>query len=108
MLRYNAASRLEGLAVRMAFHLGLHRCPMQFSAFPKKEAELRKRMFWSIYCIDRYISIRLGIPLAIRDIDIDVCFPANERHGDWSQGQPGELLGYFLFLISSKLKDFRS
>lgn len=57
MLRYNAASRLQGLTVRMAFHLGLHRCPMQFSAFPREEARLRQRIFWSIYCIDRYISI---------------------------------------------------
>lgn len=81
MLRYNAASRLEGLAVRMAFHLGLHRCPMQFSALPKKEAELRQRLFWSMYCIDRYVCIRLGIPLAIRDSEIDVCIPSSEKHG---------------------------
>jgi len=82
MLRYNAASRLEGLAARMAFHLGLHRCPMQFSAFPRKDAELRQRLFWSMYCIDRYICIRLGVPLAIRDSEIDTCFLTSERHGD--------------------------
>ncbi|KAH8588339.1 fungal-specific transcription factor domain-containing protein [Bisporella sp. PMI_857] len=86
MLRYNAASRLEGLAVRMAFHLGLHRCPLQFSAFPKKEAGLRQRLFWSMYCIDRYICIRLGVPLAIRDNEIDICFPTLERHGDGAYG----------------------
>lgn len=80
MLRYNAASRLEGLAVRMVFQLGLHRCPIQFSAFSRKEAELRKRLFWTIYCIDRYICLRLGIPLAIRDDDINVCRPSSERH----------------------------
>ncbi|KFX88562.1 hypothetical protein O988_08979 [Pseudogymnoascus sp. VKM F-3808] len=85
MLRYNAASRLQGLAVRMAFHLGLHRCPMQFSAFPREEARLRQRIFWSIYCIDRYISIRLGVPLAIRDADINACFPTLERHSDGTQ-----------------------
>ncbi|KFY31346.1 hypothetical protein V493_01186 [Pseudogymnoascus sp. VKM F-4281 (FW-2241)] len=88
MLRYNAASRLQGLAVRMAFHLGLHRCPMQFSAFPREEARLRQRLLWSIYCIDRYISIRLGIPLAIRDADIEACFPTLERHLDGAQSQP--------------------
>jgi len=80
MLRYNAASRLEGLASRMAFHLGLHRCPRRFSTFPPREAELRQRLFWSMYCIDRYICIRLGIPLAIRDADVDTCFPTSERH----------------------------
>lgn len=80
MLRYNAASRLEALASRMAFHLGLHRCPRQSAGFVPKEAELRQRLFWSMYCIDRYICIRLGIPLGIRDADVDTCFPTSERH----------------------------
>jgi len=90
MLRYNAASRLEGLAVRMAFHLGLHRCPVQSSAIPKKEAELRQRLFWSMYCIDRYVCIRLGIPLAIRDAEVSVCFPAAELHGEESERNSGK------------------
>ncbi|KAF2186016.1 hypothetical protein K469DRAFT_687442 [Zopfia rhizophila CBS 207.26] len=82
MQRYNAASRLEGLCVRMAFQLGLHRCPAKLTALPAKEVELRKRLFWSIYCIDRYICIRLGIPLGIRTEDIDVCYPHAEKHGN--------------------------
>ncbi|RFU23748.1 hypothetical protein B7463_g12591, partial [Scytalidium lignicola] len=82
MLRYNAASRLQGLAARMAFQLGLHRCPMRYSAFPRDEAQLRKRLFWSMYCIDRYICIRLCIPQAIRDHDVDVCWPTSEQHGE--------------------------
>jgi hypothetical protein len=80
MHRYNAASRLEGLAVRLAFQLGLHRCPHRTSSAPDKEIELRKRLFWSIYCIDRYICIRLGTPLGIRSDEMDVCFPHDERH----------------------------
>ncbi|PSN70342.1 hypothetical protein BS50DRAFT_632242 [Corynespora cassiicola Philippines] len=80
MLRYNAASRLEGLAVRIAFQLGLHRCPTKMTGISVKEMELRKRLFWSIFCIDRYICIRLGIPLGIQSKDIDVCFPHEERH----------------------------
>lgn len=79
--RYNAASRLEGLAVRMAFQLGLHRCPMQRSV-PNKEVELRKRLFWSVICIDRHICIRLGTPLGIRSDEINVCYPHSERHHD--------------------------
>lgn len=72
--------RLEGLAVRIAFQLGLHRCPMKMSGLPRKEADLRKRLFWTIFCIDRYICIRLGTPLGIRSEDIDVCYPHAERH----------------------------
>lgn len=80
MHRYNAASRLEGLVVRLAFQLGLHRCPHRTTSVVDKESELRKRMFWSIYCIDRYICIRLGTPLGIRSDEMDVCFPHDERH----------------------------
>jgi hypothetical protein len=81
MLRYNAASRLEGLAVRMAFQLRLHHCPVRLGGDAARESELRKRLFWSIFCIDRYICIRLGIPLGIRTEDADVCYPHTERHG---------------------------
>ncbi|CAI6342047.1 unnamed protein product [Periconia digitata] len=81
MLRYNAASRLEGLAVRMAFQLHLHHCPVRMGGDAAAEAELRKRLFWSIFCIDRYICIRLGIPLGIRSADVDVCYPHSEKHG---------------------------
>jgi len=103
MLRYNAASRLEGLAVRMAFHLGLHRCPMQFSAFPKQDTELRQRLFCSMYCIDRYICIRLGVPLAIRDSEIDACFLTLERHGDAGHEPPGSAEIFFKIVLDTKL-----
>ncbi|KAI5380591.1 hypothetical protein J4E82_000548 [Alternaria postmessia] len=79
MHRYNAASRLEGLAIRMAFQLGLHRCPLQLP-IPSKEAELRKRLFWSVICIDRHICIRLGTPLGIRLDESNVCYPHTEQH----------------------------
>jgi hypothetical protein len=80
MHRYNAASRLEGLAVRLAFQLGLHRCPHRTTSVVDKESALRKRLLWSIYCIDRYICIRLGTPLGIRSDEMDVCFPHDEHH----------------------------
>ncbi|KAF2119606.1 hypothetical protein BDV96DRAFT_629148 [Lophiotrema nucula] len=34
--------------------------------------EMRKRVFWSAYALDRNISITLGRPCAIRDEDIDI------------------------------------
>jgi hypothetical protein len=97
MHRYNAASRLEGLAVRLAFQLGLHRCPMQIPSIPSKEAELRKRLFWSIFCIDRYICIRLGNPLGIRSDDMDVCYPHAERHVDIAVDDTGTCLITLLY-----------
>jgi hypothetical protein len=80
MLRLNAASRLGGLIIRVSYQLGLHRCPAQFEAFGAEEQGSRRRLFWSIYCIDRYICHALGLPLTIRDDDVDVCRPDHERH----------------------------
>ncbi|EKV09678.1 C6 transcription factor, putative [Penicillium digitatum] len=80
LLRLNAASRVGGVITRTAFHLGLHRCPRRFSCFSSEEANIRCRLFWSIYSLERYLSQALGIPLSIRDDDIDVCYPDAERH----------------------------
>ncbi|KAL5377943.1 hypothetical protein PMIN06_010929 [Paraphaeosphaeria minitans] len=93
MHRYNAASRLEGLAVRIAFQLDLHRCPLHTHPKADKETELCKRLFWSIFCIDRYICIRLGNPLGMRSDDVDVCYPHTERHGDTSINREDEDTG---------------
>ncbi|WPG99819.1 Hypothetical protein R9X50_00263800 [Acrodontium crateriforme] len=88
ILRHNAASRLGGLIVRMAFQMGLHRCPARYPTFTAQERELRQRLFWTIYCIDRHICHSLGSPLTIRDDDIDVCYFEKEVHiADATQSQ---------------------
>ncbi|CAI6340693.1 unnamed protein product [Periconia digitata] len=80
MLRFNAASRLGGLIIRMALQMGLHRCPQRYPSFPSAQRELRHRVFLSLYCIDRFICQSTGLPLSLRDDDIDVCYPTLERH----------------------------
>lgn len=90
MLRLNTASRLGGLIVRMAFHLGLHRCPSRFLCFTDAEAEIRRRVFWSIYSLERHLSQSLGLPLDIKDDDIDVCYPGDELHDVQAQAGTGE------------------
>ncbi|KAJ5887543.1 transcriptional regulator family: Fungal Specific TF [Penicillium taxi] len=80
LLRLNAASRVGGVITRTAFHLGLHRCPGRFSCFRGDEVDIRRRLFWCIYSLERYLSQALGIPLSIHDDDIDVCYPGSERH----------------------------
>ncbi|RHZ67134.1 CeGAL family transcription factor [Aspergillus thermomutatus] len=82
VLRLNTASRVGGLITRTAFHLGLHRCPARFSCFGHEDAEIRRRLFWSIYCLERYLSQALGTPPSMQDDDIDVCYPGSERHGE--------------------------
>ncbi|KAL4912368.1 fungal-specific transcription factor domain-containing protein [Aspergillus aurantiobrunneus] len=93
LLRLNAASQVGGVIIRTAFHLGLHRCPVRFS-FSHPEIVTRRRLFWSIYCLERYLSQALGIPLGIQDDDIDVCYPNAEIHGPVDEDHRLRLLGH--------------
>ncbi|KAJ5825017.1 hypothetical protein N7447_007357 [Penicillium robsamsonii] len=90
LLRLNAASRVGGVITRTAFHLGLHRCPRRFSCFSSEEVDIRCRLFWSIYSLERYLSQALGIPFSIRDDDIDVCYPGAERHSSTTAKFPDD------------------
>jgi hypothetical protein len=63
-----------GLAMRACINLGMHRKGIAkgCSLF---DNEIRKRVFWTCYCLDRQISIILGRPFAISDRDIDTELP---------------------------------
>lgn len=63
-----------GLAMRTCIDLGLHR-RNPHRRVSILESEMRKRIFWTCYCLDRQISIILGRPFAISDRDIDVELP---------------------------------
>ena len=70
------ASTFGGCVLRSMFHAGLHRCPFRYAQLSSHDRQLRKRIFWCVYAIDRYLSQALGLPLGIQDSDIDVCLPA--------------------------------
>lgn len=80
MLKFNMASRLGGIVVRMAYHLGLHRCPQRYPNFSPHEILMRKRIWWSFYCLERLVCQALGLPLDVHDDDVDVCLPMSELH----------------------------
>lgn len=65
-----------GLAMRLCIDLGLHRkrAPSHLQLNNSRalaDLEMRKRVFWTAYCLDRQVSIILGRPFAISDRDID-------------------------------------
>ncbi|KAI0893766.1 fungal-specific transcription factor domain-containing protein [Annulohypoxylon nitens] len=62
---------LVGNAARIAIGLGLH-TSSAYERLPFNVAEMRKRVFFSIYMMDRVISIALGRPFAIQDDDIEI------------------------------------
>lgn len=104
MLRLNAASRIGGLIVRITFHLGLHRCPSRFKQFTLADADMRRRLFWAIYSLERYLSQSLGLPLDLKDDDVDVCYPDNELHdiqvNEAANSQPLHGGNWILMLIT--------
>ncbi|EXJ86906.1 hypothetical protein A1O3_03860 [Capronia epimyces CBS 606.96] len=85
-----SASTVGGTLSRLMFHAGFHRCPARYSQIPSQEGDLRKRIFWSSYVLDRYLSQALGHPLGLQDSDIDVCIPGmQELHTPTRSRGPG-------------------
>ncbi|KAI9150834.1 putative transcriptional regulatory protein [Paramyrothecium foliicola] len=93
---------VAGLLSRSIFLAGLHRCPVRYPELSAEDCDIRKRLFWSVYVVDRFLSQALGHPLGIQDSDIDVCslagpelhhrpFPASEpavQRGHSNQNSP--------------------
>ncbi|KAI0121059.1 fungal-specific transcription factor domain-containing protein [Xylariales sp. AK1849] len=63
----------SGLAMRHCIEMGMHRKTRKSMSL--LEHEIRKRVFWTCYCLDRQVSIILGRPFAISDRDINVELP---------------------------------
>ena len=99
MLRLNGASRIHGIILRLILQMGLHRCPRRFQTFKSSEAAIRQRIFWSAYIVDRYLSQCLGLPITLRDDDIDVCSMDDERHTSGDEQESGMSIVPFIALL---------
>ncbi|KAM3079595.1 hypothetical protein ACMFMG_006010 [Clarireedia jacksonii] len=63
-----------GLAMRTCVDLGLHR-ETYYSGVTPYEGQLRRRLFWTVYFLERVIAVSLGRPYSIADRDIDATLP---------------------------------
>lgn len=64
------------MCIRIAIELGLHRaCPTILES--DDEDQMRRRVFWDCYHLDRNSSATLGRPFGIADADISVQLPSN-------------------------------
>ncbi|CAH7687047.1 fungal-specific transcription factor domain-domain-containing protein, partial [Phakopsora pachyrhizi] len=70
-----SAWHLGGLAMRTALELGLHRKTPKGKRTDPFTEEMRKRVWWSVYSLDRTMAMQLGRPIAIRDKEIDTELP---------------------------------
>ncbi|KAK5173984.1 uncharacterized protein LTR77_001063 [Saxophila tyrrhenica] len=88
-----------GMAMRMCIELGLHRKLKDTSCAVSKDKELRRRVFWSCYCLDRQVSIILGRPFAVSDHDVDQLLPAGVHEDDDS----GESMACFVHICRLRI-----
>ncbi|KAL3429734.1 hypothetical protein BDV09DRAFT_35801 [Aspergillus tetrazonus] len=65
------ALTLTSTASRLCQELGFHQMP-SIENVGAKEKQRRLTLFWSIYCMDRALALRLGRAATIPDYDIDV------------------------------------
>ncbi|KAI7886243.1 hypothetical protein K492DRAFT_203337 [Lichtheimia hyalospora FSU 10163] len=64
-----------GMAVRMAQELGLHRRPTRRKRSTKediKQAEKRKRLWWSVYWLDLWAALGSNRPAMVDDLECNV------------------------------------
>lgn len=78
--RQDAAFLYIGMALRMAISLGLHQEVSSDSpsahGLDEEAREHRRRVWWSIYSLDRILSVKSGNPVTIQDEDIGVKLPS--------------------------------
>ncbi|EHA47676.1 C6 transcription factor [Pyricularia oryzae 70-15] len=75
MNRRDAAFLYIGMALRMAISLGLHQ-EVPDATLTEEDREHRRRVWWSVYSLDRILSVKAGNPITIQDEDIGVKPPS--------------------------------
>ncbi|KAJ5349118.1 uncharacterized protein N7506_002371 [Penicillium brevicompactum] len=85
-----------GTTTQLVTALGLHR---RLSGKLSKnggsclELELRRRIFWSVYTLDKYLSIMFGRPRLLHDEDIDQDLPDEMNDDDLLEEDPTRRTG---------------
>lgn len=84
--RINQCYSIFGMIINFIYVLGLHRERRPSSTSDLLELELQKRVFWSAYIMDKYLSSSLGRPQMLRDEDIDQQLPLLVEDDNLSSG----------------------
>jgi hypothetical protein len=88
-LELNNCWTVVGLAIRMAQGLGLHLDAGSFTS-DIIEQEIRKRVWWSCFIIDRILSMKVGRPPTIHDgpgIKVDMPLAVDDEYLNTIEGE---------------------
>jgi hypothetical protein len=99
-----------GTAVQLVTAIGLHRkCPAKLSKNGTSylERELRKRILWSAYTLDKYLNVIFGRPRLLHDGDIDQELPDEVNDDDILQDDPAMRLGTADSMMIASVLHFR-
>ncbi|KXS96170.1 hypothetical protein AC578_2656 [Pseudocercospora eumusae] len=73
---------LLGVIIRIAFRIGLHRDPRHWPNLRPLQAEMRRRIWTSLYHMDFFTSTQVGLPRLIKDSLCDTRPPAHLFEND--------------------------
>lgn len=99
-----------GTTLQVVTALGLHRkSPVEVSkkACTYFELELRKRIFWSVYTLDKYLSIMFGRPRLLHDEDIDQELPDEMNDEDLLEEDPSRRTGSTDSMMTASVLHYR-
>lgn len=73
---------LLGVIIRVAFRIGLHRDPRHWPNLRPLQAEMRRRIWMSLYHMDFFTSTQVGLPRLIKDSLCDTIPPSHLFEND--------------------------
>jgi hypothetical protein len=73
---YNKLLYYTGVAVNLSRRLGLNQSQKRFS-FGALTRETRKKVFWTLYTLDTFVAVALGLPKLLKDEDVETEEPAD-------------------------------
>lgn len=73
---YNKLLTYKALAISISSRLGLHQSQKRFP-LGTLSCETRKKVFWTLYTIDSFSAVLLGLPKQIKDDDVHCEYPVD-------------------------------
>ncbi|KAI8384308.1 fungal-specific transcription factor domain-containing protein [Radiomyces spectabilis] len=89
----------SSMAFQMCFDMGLHLRVPAGHRLSSNDIELRKRVFWTCYCLDKTQHMYPSQPWKLRSQDIDVDFPMLQPEDDVEENDVLEAFVQFIKLM---------